>query len=347
MLKIDFTTQEVEALHYYRFHHPHPRVQLRMEVLYLKNLNLPHHHICRIAGISPNTLRSYLRIYQQGGIEQLQILNFHKPQSLLLDHKETIEQHLNDNPPATIKQAQAKIAQLTGIERSPTQIREFLLKVGFKCRKVGQIPAKASVEKQQEFLDQQLEPRLQEAGQGKRAVFFIDAAHFVFAPLLGFVWSMVRLYIQAPSGRLRFNVLGALNATTLEVVTVTNQTYITSVQVCEMLTLLAAQGLGVPITVVLDNARYQRCKVVQAQAESLGIELLFLPPYSPNLNLIERLWKFVKKQCLYSKYYEKFDGFKEAISDCLSATSTTHKNELKSLLTLNFQTFEKAHIVPV
>ncbi len=68
---------------------------------------------------------------------------------------------------------------------------------------------------------------------------------------------------------------------------------------------------------------------------------------SPNLNLIERLWKFVKKQCLYSKYYEKFDRFKEAISDCLASASTEHKNELNSLLTLNFQAFEKAQIVPV
>jgi transposase len=114
-----------------------------------------------------------------------------------------------------------------------------------------------------------------------------------------------------------------------------------------MLTQLAALGLGVPLTVVLDNARYQRCKLVMEQAASLGIELLFLPPYSPNLNLIERLWKFVKKQCLYSKYYEKFEPFKQAISDCLAAAPTKHKNELKSLLRLNFQTFEKAQIVPV
>ena len=318
-----------------------------MEALYLKSLHLPHQQICLLTAISANTLRSYLRLYQQGGIEQLQLLNFHQPQSLLLEHKESIEELLNENPPATIKQAQAQIAQLTGIKRSPTQIRHFLLHLGFHCRKVGQIPAKASVEKQEEFLHQELEPRLEEARGGKRAVFFIDAAHFVLSPFLGFVWSVVRIFIPSPSGRHRFNVLGALNAISLEVVSVTNQSYITSVQVCELLTRLADLGVGIPMTVVLDNARYQRCKLVMACAASLGIELLFLPPYSPNLNLIERLWKFVKKQCLYSKYYEKFDAFKEAISDCLAATSTEHKNELKSLLTLNFQTFEKAQFMPV
>jgi transposase len=82
-------------------------------------------------------------------------------------------------------------------------------------------------------------------------------------------------------------------------------------------------------------------------AARLGIELLFLPPYSPNLNLIERLWKFVKKQCLYSKYYERFESFKQAISDCLTSASTNYKDDLKSLFRLNFQTFEKAQIVPV
>jgi transposase len=114
-----------------------------------------------------------------------------------------------------------------------------------------------------------------------------------------------------------------------------------------LLTQLAALGLGAPLTIVLDNARYQRCQRVQEHAASLGIELLFLPPYSPNLNLIERRWKLIKNQCLYSKYYEKFDLFKQAISGCLASALTQHKNELNSLLTLNFQTFEKAQVVPV
>jgi transposase len=98
----------------------------------------------------------------------------------------------------------------------------------------------------------------------------------------------------------------------------------------------------VPITLVLDNARYQRCALVQSVADTLGIELLYLPAYSPNLNLIERLWKFVKKQCLYSKYYEDFSTFTSAIEDCLAHTQTTHKQALSSLLTLNFQSFKKA-----
>jgi len=110
---------------------------------------------------------------------------------------------------------------------------------------------------------------------------------------------------------------------------------------------IASLGLDIPITLVLDNARYQKCALVQNLAKGLDIELLFLPSYSPNLNLIERLWKFVKKKCLYSTYYEDFGSFKAAIQDCLAQTDTTYKEELDSLLTLKFQSFKKSQIVTV
>jgi transposase len=179
------------------------------------------------------------------------------------------------------------------------------------------IPAKADPVAQATYLKTILEPRLEQAKVGKRAVFFVDAAHFVLAPFLGFLWTVARVFLQAPSGRQRFNVLGALNALSHELITVTNESYITSQEVCQLLQKLAALPLKMPISVVLDNARYQRCALVLETAAKLGIELCFLPPYSPNLNLIERLWKFVKKQCLYSIYYEDFAPFKAAIGTCL------------------------------
>ena len=145
------------------------------------------------------------------------------------------------------------------------------------------IPAKADPEAQATYLEQEIEPRLAEAQAGKRAVFFVDAAHFVLAPFLGFLWSLARVFVKAPSGRQRFNVLGALNAITHELVTVTNDTYITATQVCELLYKLAALNLGVPITIFLDNARYQKCALVKTIAASLQIELCFLPAYCGSL----------------------------------------------------------------
>jgi transposase len=207
------------------------------------------------------------------------------------------------------------------------------------------LPAKADPDQQKEFLEQEIQPRLSEARAGKRVVYFMDAAHFVLAPFLGFLWSVARLFLRAPAGRQRFNVLGALNAMTHELVTITNDSYITAQSVCELLAKIATFYVGLPITIFLDNARYQHCTLVMEKARSLNIELCFLPSYSPNLNLIERIWKFVKKKCLYSKYYEKFPAFKAAISKCLDETMTTHKSDLDSLLTLNFQLFEKAQFV--
>ena len=191
-----------------------------------------------------------------------------------------------------------------------------------------------------------MEPRLAQARAGQRAVFFGDAAPFVVAPFLGFRWSVTRIFLRAPAGRQRFNVLGALNAITPELVTVTNDTYITATEVCALLRHLAALHLGVPLTVVLDNARYQRCAQVVTLAASLPIELGFLPPYSLNLNLLERLWKFVKKQCRYSTYYAAFAAFKPALVQCLAQTQTTHRTALDSLLPLRFQLFAKAQFFP-
>jgi len=96
---------------------------------------------------------------------------------------------------------------------------------------------------------------------------------------------------------------------------------------------------NLPITSILDNAAYQRCAMVRAKAQELGLQWLFLPPYSPKLNLIERLWKFVKAERLHSVYYETFPAFCDAITQCLQQTATTHKDRLDPLLTLKFQRF--------
>jgi len=317
-----------------------------MEIMWLKSCDLDTDEIARLAAACANTVRQCFHEYAAGGLEQLQTMNYYQPQSALAAHTSTLQEHFEKHPPATVKAAMHDIETLTGIKRSETQVRTFMKKIGLKCRKVGMLPAKADPDAQAAYLTTEMEPRLAEAQAGHRAVFFVDAAHFVLAPFLGFLWSFVRLFIQAPAGRQRFNVLGALNALTHELITVTNTTYITATEVCALLQQLAALNLGVPITLFLDNARYQKCALVTALAADLHIELCYLPAYSPNLNLIERLWKFVKKQCLYSKYYEKFPAFQTAITECLNQTHTTHKAALDSLLTLRFQLFEKTQSVP-
>jgi transposase len=344
VLQLQFTENEIEKLHYERFHHPDPRVQQRCEIVYLKALGLAHQDIGRIVRVTQPTVRGYLEDYQAGGLDKLKEVNCYRPTSELNDHRATLEEEFKARPPKTINEAVERIEQITHVRRSPTQVRTFLKGLGLKRLKVGHIPAKADPIQQAEFLEQKLQPRLEEAQQGLRHMFFVDAAHFVLQPFLGFLWCFARVFIQAPSGRQRLNVLGALHATTRQLVTVVNQEYINADTVAALLLQLAATFSDLPITLVLDNARYQHCRLIIDLAADLGIELLFLPPYSPNLNLIERVWKFVKQECLYSEYYETFALFKQAILDCLAETQGKHKQKLTSLLTLNFQTFENENL---
>lgn len=190
-----------------------------------------------------------------------------------------------------------------------------------------------------------MEPQLEEARRGQRTVYFVDAAHFVMGSFLGWLWCAVRMCVRAAAGRQRYNVLGALHATTHELIRVTNDGYITSSTVCDLLRTIAALKLSTPVTLVMDNARYQRCRLVQELAKELNIELLFLPSYSPNLNLIERLWKFVKKTALNSRRHPNFAKFQSAIDDCLDRLTTDHQSALDTLLTHNFQTFENVSIL--
>ena len=254
-------------------------------------------------------------------------------------YRALLEDHFLSQPVATVAQAQAEILRLTGIQRGLSQVRHFLKTLGLKWRKVGGIPAKADPQAQARFLKGKLEPRLAESRAGQRHVFFVDAAHFVWGAYFGYLWLLVRLLLPTPAGRKRLSVLGAVEATRRRVRWIDTQGSITHETVCQLLRMLDANVQG-PITLVCDRARYFTCQIVQDLAKQLEIEMLYLPPYSPNLNLIERLWKFVKKTCLYSKHYETFAAFTQSIQTCLQETNHRHKPALSTLLTQNFQLFD-------
>lgn len=168
-------------------------------------------------------------------------------------------------------------------------------------------------------------------------LFFVDASHFVMG---GVIWSKVRRYVKTASGRSRYNVLGALNFVTKKVETITNDSYITSTEVIELIDKLAKNYIGKPIKLILDNAKYQRCALVMDYARNIGVDLIFLPTYSPNLNLIERLWKFVKSEVLNAAYHGAFDDFKIAIDNFVSQTDKKFKKQMDSLISENVQLFD-------
>jgi transposase len=199
---------------------------------------------------------------------------------------------------------------------------------------------------QNEFLENTVEPVISAAKQDECELYYVDAAHFVLGAFLSYLWSKVRVFVRTPSGRQRYNVLDAFNAITQTMVTVTNTSYINSPSVIELLGKLRLLHPGRPINVILDNAAYQRCYAVRGQAVLLDIELIFLPSYSPNLNLIERYWKFVKKKCLYNRFHGDFESFCKNIDDC-NKSNEKYTEKLKTLMTLKFQTFQNVQFLAV
>lgn len=173
MINIEFSEADIKALNYERYHHPHPRVQLKMEALLLKSKKMSHKDICYFTGISPNTLRTYFRAFKEGGIEALKEINFYQPKSELNQHRSTLEDYFREHPPATAKEAMNKIEELTGIKRSENRVREFLKSIGMKPRKIGMIPAKADPEEQEIFLKKVWNHVLKKQSQVKGLSFLL------------------------------------------------------------------------------------------------------------------------------------------------------------------------------
>lgn len=352
MRQVKFGAEVVAQIERDRFEHPHPRVQRKMEVLWLWSNCLAADEVARLGGVSRRTAERYLSEFLEGGLEATRTVRWHGPTSELASHRTSLERDFCERPPCTIGEACTRIQRLTGVKRHASQVRKFLKNsLHLKWRRVKAIPLppkstlEEHVQKQAEFLEQKLTPVLDAACANLLLLYFVDAAHFVQGSFLGSLWSAMVLFVRAASGRQRYNVLGAINPFSRSFVSVRNTGYVTATTVCDLLRKLAAQSSGLPITLVLDNARYQKCALVQSLADSLGITLLYLPSYSPNLNLIERLWKFVKKTALNSCSYDTFAGFQAAIDQCLDELFTAHADDIQTLLTPKFQTFENASIL--
>ena len=204
-------------------------------------------------------------------------------------------------------------------------------------KKSRNIPAKADKEKQQEFLDSQLLPLLEQAKNEEIELYFGDGVHLIYGAELGYCWCKTRQEVKSAYGRKRFNVMGAYNPITHKTTIVSNDSYLTSTEIVELYHKLREENGDKKVIIILDNARYQKCALTKEAAKKYNIEVVYLPSYSPNLNLIERLWKLLRKECMCNKYKETFTKFCEDILDFLSQTSTTYLNKVTRLLAPNFQ----------
>jgi transposase len=338
---LNLSAEEIRQLKYERYSYGDTMIQKRLMVIYLlSTTDFNDSQIAQVSGCHRNIIPIWRDKCLYEGLWSLYINNYRQPASLLEEYSELILSHLDKHPVQSVNQAVAVINELTGIERSPTQIRQFLLRHGYTWRKIGQIPGKANVGAQKEWLDNTLEPHIEQAREGLCHLFFCDAAHFVLSAFLCMVWSRVRLFLRTSAGRNRINVLGAVHAISKQVTTLINTSYINSQTIIDFMMQLKLQYVDLPIVLVMDNAKYQHCQLVLDKAKSLNIKILFLPAYSPNLNIIERLWKFTKKKILYAKYYDSPAKFHQAITDFFIELNQKYQKELVTLLTLKFQLWE-------
>lgn len=349
MLTLNFSEEEIQRLKYEKDFNPCMRIRKRSHAVYLKmSHKMSNESIGRIVCCHRNSVSNWVKAYQSGGISALLATNYYYPQSQLEQHKDIIQENLNNSPVQSIKEAVLRIKEVTGIIRKPTQVRAFLLKHGYRYRKMGQIPGKADAQKQEKWLES-LQPYIQKAEKGECHLLFSDAAHFTLSAFVCMVWSICRIFLKTAAGRNRINVLGTVDAVTKEVITHINTTYITAETIVEFLQQLKIHYNEKPIVIIMDNARYQHCQLVMEKAKELNVEILFLPPYSPNLNIIERLWKFTKKKVLYGKFYESPELFHNAIRGFFEQINQKYTSELEMLLTLKFQIINEknAQKVPV
>ena len=271
-----------------------------------------------------------------------------KPKTI--DIFDEIKQEIEGGFFTCLREIQAMIQNKYHIVLSVASTQRLIIRLGIKRLKSASLPANANPSLQEQFYQNVLQPLMKRAQTNEMHLLFMDGAHFVIGcEFLGYVYGTLRRFVRSHSGRQRYNVLGALDYQTKKVHTVSNTTYITAIQVIEMLRKLAVfYGNQKPIRVVLDNARYQKCAAVQAAMEELkrnyDIGLVYLPSYSPNLNLVERIWRFVKAE-VRSSFTKDFTSFCSRIDAAIASTTESARDRINALIGEKIQLYSS--LIPV
>lgn len=301
--------------------------------------------IAAIAGCSRNFVDSLIHCYNNKGIDSvLEIAPIPGRPGRLKGHMDEISRRLESEVPRSSAEAAHIIRDISGISFSLTWVRGIMHRCGFRFIKTQPIPGRACPEKQAEWVSA-LQLVIDEAKEGKRKLYFMDAVHFTLEAFTCHVWCKEPLYLKTGAGRNRFNLLGCVDPFSLDIIQSHSMVYVDAEQTKAFLEKVRRESGDIPVSIVLDNARYQHCQAVKDRAAELGITLIFLPPYSPNLNIIERLWKYTRRHVLAGKYFDSPAMFHEALRHFFEVDYINHKPKLSSLLTLKFQSFENAHLL--
>ena len=179
----------------------------------------------------------------------------------------------------------------------------------------GKIPA---VDIQKGFISMMEDLYTCASNDDEQVLLFLDPMHQIHNNENDYAWQPKGLegtkQVLANTGRKRLNIIGAINPVSLQpTILLTEENCSAEVIEAFLEEIKKQYNKAKAICIILDNARYQRSNLVKTTAKFFNIDLLFLPPYSPNLNLIERLWRYFKKEVMKNKYYPDYSTFESAV----------------------------------
>ena len=337
------TQRQIDALKVLHKAQRDRRFADRVKAIVLLGTGWPVAAVAEALLVDTTTIYNWLEIYQHGGSDELLTLHYQGTESKLTEtQQQELSKHLDETIYLTSKEIRHYVKKTYGIEYSATGMKDLLHRLGFVHKKPKHVPGKLDPAKQKEFI-KEYKKLLKTKGKND-PVYFGDASHpqFNSIPSYGWIRRGKEKYLKSNGGRKRVNIHGAVNIKTKDIVTdfpksVNKES---TDRLCRKIE--AKHPKAKKIHLFIDNASYYTAKWLKEQLKlrKSKIVLHFLPTHSPNLNIIERLWKFLKKKILYNTYYEKYEDFLTACKGFFRCR-TKYKAELRSLLTENFQLFEK------
>ena len=309
----------------------------RIKTILLLNDGWRYEQIAKALLLDDATLRRYLKLYQDEGLDAL-VENRYKGKNAKLTEEQcaALKAHLEEIIYLSAKPIVAYVAQSFGVNYTPEGLTHLLHRLGFVYKKTKPVPGKADPEKQKAFLEAYHQLKEQKGPHDR--IYFMDGAHpnHNAMPAYGWIAKGVIKEIPTNTARQRINFNGAIDISDFDLVIREDPTLNAQSTIALFKQIEDKNPLAEVIYVIADNAPYYRSKLIKEHLQDSKIKIIFLPSYSPNLNLIERLWKFFHKTVQYNQYYSTFDRFKE-VSLNFFANIKDHHHALRSLLTENFQ----------
>jgi len=318
----------------------HRRRFVKATVLLMLHNGLTLEEICHSLSLDDNTIYRYVKSFQEKGLEDYMKDNYVGCQGKLTAEQErTLVSHLENNLYSDCNSICTYVRETFGVKFSVTGMRDLLHRLGFVYKRTKPVPSKADEAAQQSFLDTTLPQLLEEVARGEAEVYYADGVHPTHNTRAGYGWIRKgkEYKIGANTGRMRVNINAAIRATKPDhvVYDITDSVNAQSTQrLCRK---LLRKHSRMKIYYLCDNARYNRCSWLKKWAAGTRIQLIYFPSYSPNLNLIERLWRLMRKKVIDGVYYDSYDKFRKSIHEFF-ANIKKYKDELRKLMSLNFRT---------